>query len=90
MRAHFLVDEQHQDEGPLKVDAGQPPQPHVLAQYHGKKFTLNNLPWLSILKEFKLLTPNRKRTHWAECAEIPPDGILTTLSSLNKPCEWPN
>ena len=33
----------------------------MLWHYHGKKFTLQNLPWLSILKEFKLLTPNRKR-----------------------------
>ena len=33
----------------------------MLWHYHGKKFTLQNFPWLSILKEFKLLTPNRKR-----------------------------
>ena len=34
----------------------------MLWHYHGKRFSLQNLPWLSILKEFKLLTPNRKRT----------------------------
>ena len=33
----------------------------MLWHYHGKHFTLENLPWLSILKEFKLLTPDRKR-----------------------------
>ena len=33
----------------------------MLWHYHGKHFTLENLPWLSILKEFKLLTPNQKR-----------------------------
>ena len=33
----------------------------MLWHYHGKKFSLQNLPWLSILREFKLLTPNRSR-----------------------------
>ena len=38
----------------------------MIWHYHGKKYTFENLPWLSILKEFKLLAPNGKRqTHAA-------------------------
>ena len=33
----------------------------MLWHYHGKKFSLEKLPWISILKEFKLLTPDRAR-----------------------------
>ena len=34
----------------------------MLWHYYEKQYTLQKLPWLSILKEFKLLTPHRKRT----------------------------
>ena len=46
----------------------------MLWHYHGKKFTLQNIPWLSILKEFKLLTPDRKRknhTAFTRSSEAP-------------------
>ena len=33
----------------------------MLWHYHGKRFRLDQLPWQSILKEFKLLAPDRKR-----------------------------
>ena len=34
----------------------------MLWHYHGKNYSLEKLPWLSILNEFKLLCPDKKRT----------------------------
>ena len=54
----------------------------MLWHYHGKKFTLKNLAWLSILKEFKLLAPNRKRKHHKAFSRAGPSSALAPAPAL--------